>query len=233
MSPLTHWQVGALLANVRDYNLRERRLIMLAALAPDVDGVFIFFMSPDKNGLCLGQGPWFEALHHTFGHSVFYCLAVALGLALYNRGRRLELFLVCLFSSSLQLVLDIVTNDSTWEHPLFWPLAYRFRVGDYIHWSYLNTFLASWMQYSLMAIIFAGIVVLYLKKGRTFLELISVRLDVFLTNFIALPFRERCAVCGARAYYRESGGGLALCPNHVRFHLALERKEEAGRNGHD
>ena len=42
MNPLVHVQVGSFLANAGSYNLRERRLIMLAAAAPDLDGALMF-----------------------------------------------------------------------------------------------------------------------------------------------------------------------------------------------
>jgi inner membrane protein len=253
MSPLTHWQVGALLANIRNYNLRERRLIMLAAIAPDLDGALIFDQ-PDYPGICIGLGKHFDDWHHTFGHTLIYCLIVSLLFALYNRGRRLELFAICLLSSTLQLGIDVITNESNWKHPFLWPyhpLAFitNWRhpslwpnnplvLSNHIHYANLDTVLTIYVQLPLMALIFAGIVYLYLKKGRTFLELISPRLDVFLTDFIALPLRRtKCAVCGRRAYYRASATEEPLCPLHVRFHwhAAVERKDEAkaGTDAHD
>jgi membrane-bound metal-dependent hydrolase YbcI (DUF457 family) len=230
MSPLTHWQLGSLLAHVRPYNLRERRFIMLAAVAPDVDGAFIFFLSPDENGVCLGQGPWFEALHHTFGHSLFFGLLISLAFALYNRARRLELFFICLLSFTLHLASDFLTNGPSWPHHPFWPLPWTLFVDHYFHVPDLERIQMVYLQYFFMILIFAGVVIIYLKKGRTFLELISPRLDLFLTNFITLPWRQRCVVCGARAFYRESESGEPLCPSHVRFLFGIEGKKPSGQD---
>ena len=222
MSPLYHLQVGAFLANARPYTLRERRLIMLASLAPDLDGVFFF------------DADLWGRFHHTFSHNLFSMLFISLAFALYNRGRRLELFALCAASSMLQILIDVITNDPSWSQQFLRPLTdYNFTPAEFTDWSYLGAFQVYWVQGSLMVLILAGTVILYTKTGRTFLELASTRLDRFLTDFIVLSFTARCAVCQARARFRESATGVALCANHaeIRRDLSVGRKNDPGRKG--
>jgi inner membrane protein len=227
MSPLTHWQMGALLANVRNYRLRERRLIMAAAMAADVDGAGVLQL-PDYPGVCIGLGRHFQDWHHTFGHSIFFGLLLAALFGLISRGRRLELFGMSLAAYASHLVLDLLTNGTDWPHGWLWPLRYRFSLDQWFPGEGFNTLLMVYVQYSLMALIFGGIVYVYLKKGRTFLELISTGLDRVLTDFIALPLRRvKCAACGRRALYRTSRDLTPLCPLHVQFRFEVASKEDS------
>jgi membrane-bound metal-dependent hydrolase YbcI (DUF457 family) len=224
MNTIYHLQVGSFIANARDYNLRERRLIMLASLAPDADG--IFFFNPDLWG----------RFHHTFSHNIFSMLLVSAALALYNRSRRAEIFAVCAVSAILQIFIDVVTNDLTWPQKFLRPLTdAQISFGGITDWKYLNTFQVYWVQGFLMIVILAGTVILYKKKGRTFLELISPRVDRLLTDFVVLFFTRRCAVCGARALYRDTDHGDFLCANHATVHRGLtisKKDEEGGKEDH-
>ncbi len=224
MSPLIHLQVGAFIANARDYSLRERRLVMLAALAQDFDGIFIY--PPEL---------W-QRVHHTFSNNIFWSLLIGIIFALYNRGRRVEMFLVCTGAAFLQSLLDLITNDPSWPHMYFWPVSkFDFALGNFIEWEHLSTLLVVGIQGVLMAAVVTGTVFLYLKKDRTFLELISVNFDRFMTNFIKYGFfgKEKCSVCKERAFYVDSEGGEALCPehSHIEKNLTVTKVNKKNVNG--
>lgn len=215
MSPVYHLMTGSFIAHARPYSLRERRFIMLASLAPDLDG--IFFIDADL---------W-ERVHHTFSHNVYFALLVSLLFSVINRARRLEIFFVCLLTAVLQLLVDGVTNDPSWRQRYLWPLVdFDFSPGNFISWPHLAFLQVKVIQVALMVLILAGAVVLYARTGHTFIELFSRRLDRFLTDFVVFPFSRRCAVCGRRSYYRDSDTGDPLCPYHARIrgHLRVERK---------
>jgi hypothetical protein len=212
MGPLVHLQVGAFIANARDYSLRERRLVMLSALAQDFDGIFIY--PPEL---------W-HRMHHTFSNNIFWSLMIGILFALYNRGRRIEMFIVCTGAAFLQSLLDLITNDPSWPHMYLWPVSkFDFSLGNFIEWEHLSTLLTIGIQWPLMAAVFAGTVFLYIKNKRTFLELISVNLDVFITNFLKNGFlgKERCSVCGQRAFYSDKETNEALCPEHAHIEKNL------------
>ncbi len=217
MNPLYHLQVGSFIANARDYGLRERRMIMLASLAPDLDGVLIF-----------NQGIW-EQVHHTFSHNIFFVAGVSIAMALANKARRMEIFLVCLAAGALQLPLDSITNHPSWKQRFLWPISdFEFKLAALAQFEGLAFIQVKVVQTALMLAILAGTVYLYKRSGRTFIELLSAPLDRLLTDFITLPFKSRCAVCGRRAFYRESERGEPLCPHHahVKKDLTIGRRRE-------
>ena len=86
-----------------------------------------------------------------------------------------------------------------------------------------------------MLLVVAGTVFLYLKKDRTFLELISTNFDRFITNFIKYGFfgKQRCSVCGERAFYVDNESCEALCPehSHIKRDLTVTKVEKDILNG--
>ena len=227
MNPICHLMFGSFLANARAYELRERRLVMAASLFPDLDGIFmpldyVHKVAPGLQSISIFSGEFGNSLHHTFSHNVFSSVAAAFLLALLNQKRRLELFFMCSLSAVLQIFIDVITNDSSWPQQFFRPLTnYNFLLENFIPMR--NPFLVKVViiQYVLIGAVCAGTVWLYRRRGRTFLEFFSVRLDRLLTDFVTLPFSRKCALCGARAFYRSSKEGTPLCPAHALIHKNL------------
>ncbi len=216
MNPLYHVAVGSFFANSKDFNLRERKLVMLAALSTDAD-----FLPSLWN-------PDLEVLHHTFSHNIFWAVGVGFVLSLINRGRYLTLFLFCSASSFVQIILDNLTNDVSWPIMYFWPVwKMDFGLGNFIGWEHLNVFIKYGVQGVFMAAILAGVVMLYLRRRRTFLELASWRLDRLLTDFVASGLSgKRCEICGARAFFRESESERPLCGKHIQISPRLEVRKK-------
>lgn len=74
MSPATHFLTGWVLANAASLNRRERALVTLACVVPDVDGLGIvaeYFTRNSKHPL-----EWFSTYHHTL-HSLPFAVVVA------------------------------------------------------------------------------------------------------------------------------------------------------------
>lgn len=221
MGPFYHLQVGSFIANSRGFSLRERRLIMFSALLTDIDGI---------PGL-INQN-WMT-LHHTFSHNIFFAFILAGVFAVFAKGKRLLLFGFCFAASISQVLLDNLSNDISWPIMYFWPVwQMDFSPGNFISWEHLNAFIKFGVQGTLMIAILAGTVILYLRTGRTFIEAFSTRLDKFVTDFISLPFREKCSECGGRAFYRETltNGPLCGLHAHIRRDLTVERKNFSSAN---
>jgi len=237
MNPIAHTAIGSFVAYSGDFNLRERRLIMLSALATDLDGVpggayrayaglrFAATGAPLDNQLLTSL----DAIHHTFSHNIFFALLMGVLIAAVNRGRRRALFAAGSIASLLQVVADNLTNHPSWPIMYFWPVWDKdFGLGNFISWPGLDFFIMVVVQYFFLALVLVGIVVFYLRTGHTFLELVSSRFDRLLTDFIRLAFTEKCSVCRARAFYRDSDTGLPLCGHHVHISrgLVITRRTE-------
>jgi len=232
MNPIYHIQVGWVVGNIGDFDRRERRMLMLASAATDLDG--IFFWSSDL----------FHRFHHTFSHNVFFGIFVGgLMAAFARKGRRLKMFILSYAMALLAIAVDFITAPQ-WPIPLLWPISKT----QYYFTEMLGIspkVIPSWdfalekvMQLSLMTLLLACTVVIYIKFRRTFIELISSNLDRFLTDFAILPFRHRCNFpdCANRAHYECADTGALRCIHHCTIHRDLTitcggKKPEAETEG--
>jgi inner membrane protein len=74
MSPITHFLTGWVFANCARLDRRERALVTLASVAPDVDGLGIvpeFFTRNSTHPLL-----WFSLYHHSLHTLTFAAVAV-------------------------------------------------------------------------------------------------------------------------------------------------------------
>jgi len=217
VNPVYHLQFGWLVGNLGEHDRRERRLLMLAAVSADLDGIFIW------------SRQLFERMHHTFGHNIFYGLAIGAIMAVFAKsGRRGRIFILSYLMALSGPIIDLVTSPA-WPVPLFWPFS---RKGYYLTemlnisaqaapaWNFA---LEKVVQITLMVVLLGCTVCIYVKFRRTFLELISANLDRFLTDFAILPFRHRCDApdCGNRAHYRCRDTDSVRCIKHCAIHRDL------------
>lgn len=74
MSPVTHFLTGWVLANAGDLNRRDRAVVTLAAVVPDVDGLGIVteILTRDSRHPLL----WFSQYHHAL-HTLLFALFVS------------------------------------------------------------------------------------------------------------------------------------------------------------
>lgn len=200
MQTLAHVQYGWALANSdKKFDLKERSLITLAALAPDIDSLAIIF----------GKQAFYDYHHillHNFLTLVIYTL-IALAFT-----RKLKVIVMVVLSFGIHLATDYITSD--WDLLLFYPFS-NFAIN-------LQTYLSrETIIYILQPIFAYGIIpvtlTILIKYKRTFIEVISKKLDIILVNFITLPWKHKCDFCSNRALYKCSKCGKYLCSNHRQF----------------
>ena len=82
---------------------------------------------------------------------------------------------------------------------------------------------------------FALMLWVFLKKGRSFLEIFTPKGDRLIMKFLTLPWRHRCGQCGHRAFYQCSGCGAYLCSRHRKaapgWHLICGKCLESAGEG--
>jgi membrane-bound metal-dependent hydrolase YbcI (DUF457 family) len=203
-----HLLYGAALANASSRSRRERRWIMLASIAPDVDGVTIW-----------SQSLW-EKIHHTFGHNVFFAAAfVATAAALARPGRRLRLAAATAFAIVvLHLALDLAISG-TWPMRPLWPLStFDVNLANFVaDPARLDWWLRVPVQWTLMAVAIALALHTWRRHHRSALELFSVKLDELFTGYLARTLSgARCAECGNRAGFRCASCHRLMCGAHSR-----------------
>jgi membrane-bound metal-dependent hydrolase YbcI (DUF457 family) len=197
-----HLMTGWLISNTAKFSRSERTAITLMAIAPDIDGIFVF-----------GPVTWRE-WHRTFGHNIFWgILAPIITLYFIRKGRRLKL-LPFLFAGMLShFILDLFVTG-WWILMPFWPLS---------EWGILmsrlipETIMKYHIQLGLFTILLIFTIYIIIKQRRTPLEILGVKFDTFFRQFITMPFKERCSFCKARAFYRCIKCGASLCGKHRHF----------------
>src|SRR4051812_19127062 len=105
MSPVTHFLIGWITANTADLNGRERAIVTIAGIIPDLDGVGIVAEILTRHSA--KPLTWFSDYHHVLGHNLGFCLLVT-GLAFLFTGRKLKVAILVLISFHLHLLCDLV-----------------------------------------------------------------------------------------------------------------------------
>lgn len=155
----THILSGWCLANLPRLTPRERLFCMLAAAAPDLDGISHLF----------GEMAFAE-YHHKVGHNLPLAILLAAILAVFT-SRPLRIFLVCFAFFHLHLFMDYVGSGRPWTIAYLWPFS---------NWEI--RYRHAWPLYSWQNITAAFIVVLWtlliaVRLRRTPLEILMPNLD--------------------------------------------------------
>lgn len=166
MSPVTHGQLGWLLANIAPLNRKERSAIFLAGLFPDLDGL----------GLLVSL-PAYIAYHHVVLHNLMTGLIFALAVFALTR-RRLVTSLLALLSFHIHLGADLLGSGPNWGIQYLRPFAaHEWLVA--FQWN-----LASWQNFAVTLMALGLCFLVALKRGRTPLEFISPKLDARVIEVI-------------------------------------------------
>ena len=109
MSPIVHGMIAWLIAVLFAKQVNDRRLIVIAGVVLDIDGIFILF----------NDSQYFD-YHHTFGHSFVFGILVAV-VACALSTDKINIFFGAISAFSMHLVADIVGTN--WPVPIFYPLS--------------------------------------------------------------------------------------------------------------
>jgi membrane-bound metal-dependent hydrolase YbcI (DUF457 family) len=205
VSPVGHLQYGWWIAHWKQFDRRERAAIALSGAACDLDGLSIF----------AGSETYYR-YHHMLFHNLGATLVVAFlaGLLFW---RRLWAWLAVVFAFGAHIVEDyfsIPWDMRPWE-------PFNSMVVNLDH--HLPSWLVQYVfQTATMAFIIGITVWIYLRYGRTPLEIISPAFDQVIIGYAVLPFRHRCATCQHRAYFRCARCDRTFCAKHSKVSRACQ-----------
>ena len=119
MSPITHFLASWGVANAAELDRKDRAIITLAGVIPDIDGFGIVAEVLTRNW----ERPltWFSDDHHLLGHNPGFCLLVTTTGFLLATRRRLTAALA-LASFQLHLLEDLIGARGPDGHQ--WPIPY-------------------------------------------------------------------------------------------------------------
>ncbi len=170
MNPIVHAELSWLMAQRLEAR-RDRALVVLAGLAPDLDGLTL--LAGEE-----AYGRW----HHVLTHGFVAAIAVTLGCAALAR-ERLHVAALALLAFHLHLLCDLAGSGPGWPILYLWPISPA-------EWAWSGQWeLASWQNTLIgLAATIAGLACA-LRWSRTPVELLSVRADAKVVASIVARFR--------------------------------------------
>jgi hypothetical protein len=170
MSPITHLLIGWLTANATtSINKRERAIITIAGVAPDIDGLGIVADLITQNS----RHPlnWWGEYHHILAHNLGFALLLTI-IALLISTRRWTTALLALISVHLHLICDLVGSRGPdgyqWPIPYLLPFSNSFQLTWQGQWA-----LNAWPNFVITIVALILTFWLAWQRGYSPLEIIS------------------------------------------------------------
>lgn len=151
-------------------NRRERRLVAVAGVAPDLDGLGLII---DKLS---GTTSYFNEYHHYFGHSIFSAIVIASFASVLAGRQKLMVWGAAFFVVHLHILCDIAGSKGADGHQ--WPIYYLYPLyPSYgVTWEH-QWELNAWQNIIIMVLLLLLCGYYAATKNISFLEIFSVRLD--------------------------------------------------------
>jgi len=181
MSPITHLFASWVVAAKTTDNLRDRRLVALSGILPDLDGGG---MLVDVARHILQRGDdffYYQKYHHLLFHGFFGALLIGLGLMCFAR-KRGRVFLLAFLMVHLHLLCDLLGSRGPSAVDL-WPIHY---LGPFSHawtWVWRGQWpLEAWPNRVISLGLFFWCLKLAIQNGDSVVGVFSRRADeVFIT----------------------------------------------------
>ena len=177
MNPATHLLIGWSIANTCNINRRERALVTIVGVIPDIDGAgfFIDFITSDQ------YPSLYIKYHHILGHNICFGLLLFL-IALWLSRRRIVTALLVFLSFHIHLLADLAgsmgPDGYQWPIPYLLPFSNAWQLVWSGQWE-----LNAWPNF---AITFTTILMMFYiawKRGVSPLEIVSIKAN---NSFVAV-----------------------------------------------
>lgn len=171
MSPITHFLVGWSAATCGNLRLRERALVTIAGIAPDIDGAGLIFgiFSSEKDAPL----KWWGEYHHVLGHNIGFGLLLAFA-AFAMSTKRWLVSLLAMVSFHLHLLGDVLGAKGPEGYQ--WPIPYLLPFSDAWQWEWSGQWqLNAWPNFVITFVFISYMFYYAWKKGASPLEFISAK----------------------------------------------------------
>jgi hypothetical protein len=163
MNPVSHLLTGWVVANTANLTSRDRTLITLAGVAPDIDGLGIVaeILTEHTTSPLL----WYSKYHHVLCHNLGFGLLLAIMAIFFSVRRWMTAFLI-LVVFHLHLLGDLVGSRGPDGYQ--WPIPYLFPFSD--RWNLVWTGqweLNAWPNILTTLILMVATIYIFRKKGRS------------------------------------------------------------------
>lgn len=176
MGPVTHGLVSWWTANALPLSRRDRLLVFLVGIAPDLDGL-PYIVSPEL----------YFRWHHILCHNLFFGLGCFALTAIFAKQRWRSVGLACV-AFHLHLACDYFGSGGWDGHYVYiWPLPYLYPligsgeadnfIGPAWYWNPWQWPLSSWINQAASIVVFAGFLYTGTRLDRTWFEFVTPGFD--------------------------------------------------------
>ncbi len=162
MNPISHLLTGWVVANTAELTSRDRALITLAGVAPDIDGLGVVaeILTEHTNSPLL----WYSKYHHVLCHNLGFGLLLGVTAILFGVRRWMTAFLA-LVVFHLHLLGDIVGSRGPDGYQ--WPIPYLFPFSDRWNLVWAGQWeLNAWPNILITLLLLVATIYIFRKKGR-------------------------------------------------------------------
>jgi hypothetical protein len=175
MSPITHLLASWVVAAQTTDNPRDCRLVTLAGIVPDADGLGL---GADLVTRAFSTNPtsWYEQYHHFLLHGAFGAVLTSTALAIFAN-QKWRVALLCLVTFHLHLACDFVGSRGPTPDDL-WPIFYFGPFSREPMWLWQGQWsLDSWQNKSFSIVLLLWVFWFAAKQERSVVGVFSARAD--------------------------------------------------------
>jgi len=181
MSPITHLLASWVVAVKTTDNLRDSRLVTLAGLAPDLDGLGLV-VDIFKNVIHhTDTYYYYQTYHHSLLHGMAGAVVVAALAAMLARLRG-RVFVLVLVTFHLHLLCDLLGSRGP-EPGDLWPIFYNAPFSNHPMWIWSGQWrLDGWQNRVITLLLLGWTFCLALKRGESVVGVFNRRADTVFTS---------------------------------------------------
>jgi inner membrane protein len=174
VSPGSHLLASWLLANSVGFEHRERRIVALAGLAPDLDG--IGYLADRFNEFADADSFYYLQYHHIIAHNLLASVVIASCAAFLSRTRRAAVFAASVVVTHLHFLCDVLGSKGPDGYQ--WPILYLYPFNQSVQWVWSGQWeLSAWQNVVITLTMIAISAAWSVKQRYSFVEVISEWLD--------------------------------------------------------
>ena len=183
MHVISHFFLGWIVATADHLDQRERAMVTIAGVIPDIDGIGIIaeLLTWNSNHVLW----WYHDYHHLLAHNLAFGMIMA-GICFWRATRRWKTATLAFLSFHLHLFADLA--GSAGSDGYSWPISYFYPFSNFkLNWEG-QWALASWQNTTItvIALIITGYIAW--KRGISPLEMISSRANTIFVKTIRNRF---------------------------------------------
>lgn len=189
MSPITHFLVGWAGLEGRQGADRDKALVVLAGLAPDLDGLGIIVDFATRM-LGLPETDYYQMFHRMYGHALPAALAIA-AVAAALAVHKVSVSVWAFVSVHLHFLCDVLGSrgsapEDIWGIYYLAPFSKAWEIAWPGQWP-----LVSWQNMVITAVLLAVVMLRASKTGYSPLRLVSTRADTLAVSTLRQRLRWR------------------------------------------